>query len=258
MSNYRYGAYDDGPDPLAPPYDVREALDDMGERILAGDNPRDALRDLLRRGWQDRRGLEDLLRRVRERSRELRSAGRLDGMLDQARELLDEALEAERGALFPDPSDDARLREAELDTLPSDTSRAIRQLAEYDWRSPEARQKFEELRDLLRREVLDSQFKGMKQALENPDPAAMQRVKDMLADLRQMIDADARGEHTPEDFDDFMAQYGDMFPDDPQNLEELVDSLVRRMMAAERLLHSLTDEQRDELAGLMSQTLEDA
>src|SRR5579863_5138131 len=258
MSNYRYGAYDDGPDPLAPPYDVREALDDMGERILGGDNPRDALRDLLRRGWQDRRGLDDLMRRVRERQRELRNAGRLDGMLDQARELLDEALEAERNALFPDPSDEARERELELDTLPSDTSRAIRQLAEYDWRSPEARQKFEQLRDLLRREVLDSQFRGMKQALENPDPAAMQRVKDMLADLRQMIDADARGEHTQEDFDDFMAQYGDMFPDNPQNLEELVDSLVRRMMAAERLLNSLSDEQREELAGLMAQALEDA
>jgi uncharacterized protein with von Willebrand factor type A (vWA) domain len=179
-------------------------------------------------------------------------------MLDQARELLDEALEAERGALFPDPSDDARLREAELDALPNDTSRAIRQLSDYDWRSQEARQKFDQLRDLLRREVLDSQFKGMKQALENPDPAAMQRVKDMLADLRQMLDADTRGEHTQQDFDDFMAQYGDMFPDNPGNLEELVDSLVRRMMAAERLLESLSDEQREELANLMAQAMEDA
>ena len=132
------------------------------------------------------------------------------------------------------------------------------QLSEYDWRSPEARQKFEELRDLLRREVLDSQFKGMKQALENPDPAAMQRVKDMLADLRQMLDADTRGEHTQQDFDDFMGQYGDMFPDNPANLEELVDSLVRRMQAAERLLNSLSDEQREELANLMSQAMEDA
>src|SRR3984957_15920812 len=120
-SNYRYGAYDDGPDPLAPPYDVREAPARMGGPGLGGANPADARRDLLRRGWQDRRGLDDLLRRVRERQRELRNAGRLDGMLDQARELLDEALEAERGALFPDPSDEARLREAELDTLPTDT-----------------------------------------------------------------------------------------------------------------------------------------
>ena len=55
-----------------------------------------------------------------------------------------------------------------------------------------------------------------------------------------------------------MAEYGDMFPDNPQNLEELVDSLVRRMTAAERLLDSLSDEQREELANLMAQAMEDA
>ena len=258
MANYRYGEYDGGPDPLATPYDVRGALDDMGDDILGGGTPAEALRDLLRRGWQNRRGLDDLLRRVRERSRELRNRGRLDGMLEQARALLDTAIGQERAELFPDPSDDARLREADLDSLPDDTSRAIRQLADYDWRSPAARETFDKLRDLLRREVLDSQFRGMKEALENPDPAAMQRVKDMLADLRTMLDADTRGEHTPEDFDRFMAEYGDMFPENPQNLEELVDSLVRRMMAAERLLNSLSDEQREELANLMAQALEDA
>src|ERR1700751_2703152 len=258
MANYRYGEYDGGPDPLAAPYDVRGALDDMGDDILGGGPPAEALRDLLRRGWQNRRGLDDLLRRVRERSRELRSRGRLDGMLEQARALLDPAIGQERAELFPDPSDDARLRGAALDALPDDPSRAIRQLADYDWRSPTARETFDKLRDLLRREVLDSQFRGMKEALENPDPAAMQRGKDMPADLRTMLDADTRGEHTQEDFDRFMAEYGDMFPENPQNLEELVDSLVRRMMAAERLLNSLSDEQREELANLMAQALEDA
>jgi uncharacterized protein with von Willebrand factor type A (vWA) domain len=258
MTNYRYGEYDGGPDPLAPPYDVRGALDEMGDQILGGGTPAEALRDLLRRGMQDRRGLDDLLRRVRERSRELRDRGRLDGMLEQARALLDTAIGQERAELFPDPSDDARLREADLDALPSDTSQAIRQLADYDWRSQAARQTFERLRDLLRREVLDSQFRGMKDALSNPDPAAMQRVKDMLASLRAMLDADSRGEHTQDDFDQFMSAYGDMFPDNPGNLEELVDSLVRRMMAAERLLASLSDEQREELASLMAQAMEDA
>ena len=258
MTDYRYGEYDGGPDPLAPPYDVRGALDEMGDQILGGGTPAEALRDLFRRGWQDRRGLEDLLRRVRERSRELRDRGRLDGMLEQARALLDTAIGQERAELFPDPSDDARLREADLDALPSDTSQAIRQLADYDWRSQAARQTFERLRDLLRREVLDSQFRGMKEALSNPDPAAMQRVKDMLASLRAMLDADSRGEHTQDDFDQFMSAYGDMLPDNPSNLEELVDSLVRRMMAAERLLASLSDSQREELADLMAQAMEDA
>jgi uncharacterized protein with von Willebrand factor type A (vWA) domain len=258
MSGYRYGPYQDGPDPLAPPYDVRGAVDALGESVLDGADPASALRDLLRRGLSGHRGLDDLLRRVRDRQREIRGRGRLDGILDQVRALLDTAIGQERAELFPDPADQARLREAELDALPSDTAQAIRQLADYEWQSPAARETFEELKALLRSEVLDSQFRGMKQALADPDPQALQRVKDMMAELTGMLEADARGEHSQQDFHDFMDRYGDMFPDSPANLEELVDALVRRMSAAQRLLDSLTDAQRDELSGLMSQALEDA
>ena len=258
MATYRYGRYVYGPDPLADSYDVRGAVDEMGDAILAGSTPADALRDMLRRGSEGRRGLDDLLRRVRERQREIRGSGRLDGILEQARALLDTAIGQERAELFPDPSDEARLREADLDGLPSDTAQAIRRLADYDWRSSAARETFEQLRQLLRSEVLDSQFRGMRQALQNPDPQAMQRIKDMLSDLNQMLTADARGEHTQADFDQFMENYGDLFPDHPANLEELVDSLVSRMAAAERLLRSLSPEQREELAGLMSNALGDA
>ena len=258
MSGYRYGPYHDGPDPLEPPYDVRGAVDALGESVLDGSDPASALRELLRRGMSGHKGLDDLLRRVRERQRELRDRGRLDGILEQARALLDTAVGQERAELFPDPADEARLREAELDALPSDTAQAVRRLADYDWRSAAARETFEKLKDLLRREVLDSQFRGMKQSLQQPDPAAMQRVKDMMAALNAMLDADAQGTHTQQDFDDFMAEYGDLFPDSPANLDELVDSLVRRMSAAQRLLNSLTDAQREELAAVMAQTLEDA
>jgi uncharacterized protein with von Willebrand factor type A (vWA) domain len=252
---YRYGSWHDGPDPLAPPYDVRRAVDVLGEEVLSGASPRDALRDFLRRGTRDGpdrlRGLDDLLARVRQRRRETRQRGHLDGTLEEVRRLLDTAVGQERAALFPDPSDDARLREAELDALPPDTARAVRDLADYDWRSPEARATYEQIRDLLRREVLDTQFRGMKNALASPDPAAMARVKDMLADLNAMLEADARGEHTPEQFTEFMAKHGDFFPDGPQNLEELVDSLARRGAAAERMLASMSPQQRAELAELM-------
>ncbi len=222
MSGYRYGEYHDGPDPLAPPFDARGALDELGDAVLDGADPSSALRDLLRRGVNGRRGLDDLLRRVRERQREVRSRGRLDGILEEARALLDTAVGQERAELFPDPSDEARLREDELDALPSDTAQAIRRLADYNWRSQAARETFERLKDLLRSEVLDSQFRGMKEVLQQPDPEAMQRVKDMLADLNQMLEADARGEHTQADFDRFMEQYGEMFPENPADLEELV------------------------------------
>jgi uncharacterized protein with von Willebrand factor type A (vWA) domain len=264
MSRYRYGPYHEGPDPLAPPYDVRAALDSMSDSILDGTSPGEALRELMRRGLSPhhgaphRRGLDDLLRQVRDRRRELRGQGRLDGTLEQVRALLDKAIGQERAALFPDPSDDARMREAELDALPADTAQAVRRLADYEWRSPEARETFQELQDLLRRDVLDAQFRGMKQALENPDPQAMQRIKEMMGALNEMLDKDARGEHTQEDFDRFMREYGDFFPDNPRNLEELVDSLARRAAATDRLLASLTPEQRAELGGLMSQAMQDA
>jgi uncharacterized protein with von Willebrand factor type A (vWA) domain len=258
MSGYRYGEYHEGPDPLAAPFDARGALDELGDAVLDGADPSSALRDLLRRGVNGRRGLDDLLRRVRDRQREVRSRGRLDGILEEARALLDTAVGQERAELFPDPSDEARLREDELDGLPSDTAQAIRRLADYNWRSQAARETFERLKDLLRSEVLDSQFRGMKEVLQQPDPEAMQRVKDMLADLNQMLEADTRGQHTQADFDSFMDRYGEMFPENPRDLEELVDSLVRRATAAQRLLGSLTDGQRDELAALMEQTLQDA
>ena len=255
--SYRYGAWRGGPDPLEPPFDVAGALDRLGERVLSGDRAADALRNLLRQGMPGTRGLRDLLRQARDRRRELRERGRLDGTLEQVRELLDQAVEQERQALFPDPSDAARLAEAELDQLPPDTARAVRQLADYQWRSPEAAATYEQIRDLLRREVLDSQFRGMRDALAGASPEELQRIRDMVADLNAMLEADARGEDTQRQFEEFMERYGDMFPENPRSLEELVDALARRAAAASRLAASLTPEQRAELAALSQSVLGD-
>lgn len=254
----RYGAWHGGPDPLEPPYDIRRALDEIGEDVLGGMSPRAALQRLLRSGVDGRSGLDALRRQARQRARQLRNSSRLDGTLDQVRALLDQALESERAALFPDPSDAARLAESELDALPSDTSRAVRQLADYQWRSPEAAAAYQQISDLLRSEVLDAQFAGLRDALANPDPRAMEQIRQMLDDLNEMLDADARGEHTQDQFDEFMAKHGQFFPDNPSDLAELVDSLARRSAAAERLMNSLTEQQRNELTALMDQAMNSA
>ena len=46
----RYGKYDGGPDPLAPPADLSEALDAIGQDVMAGTSPERAMREFLRRG----------------------------------------------------------------------------------------------------------------------------------------------------------------------------------------------------------------
>ncbi|TQN37534.1 uncharacterized protein with von Willebrand factor type A (vWA) domain [Blastococcus colisei] len=254
---YRYGRWHGGPDPLAPPYDLGNAVDEIGDSVLGGSGVREALRELLRRGTEGRRGLDELRRSVRERLRKARTAGRMDGTLQEVRELLDKALTAEKRELFPDPDDAARLAEAELDALPEDTAGAVRALKEYPWRSPEARQAYEQIQDLLRREVLDSSFASMKQALENAGEQDIQAVKDMVADLSALIDAHNRGEDTDERFRDFMEKHGQFFPDDPQSVEELIDSLARRAAAQERMMAGLSPEQRAELSELMAQTMSD-
>ncbi|HET8600679.1 MAG TPA: hypothetical protein VFL99_10165 [Segeticoccus sp.] len=255
---FRYGPWRGGPDPLAPPYDVRGALDELGRDVLAGGTMRDALHDLLRRGFDGRAGLDDLRERVRRMRREARRRGDLGGTLDQVRGLLDQALAAERDTLAAEPGEDARMAEMELATLPDQVASAVRALADYQWHSPEARAAYDQIREMLRTEVLDAQFAGLKQALSGGDPELLERIRDMLADLNSLLAAHARGEDTTDRFAQFMERYGDLFPEQPRDVDELIDALARRQAAADRLMASLSPEQRAELAQLMSDALADA
>src|SRR3954468_12312704 len=93
---FRYGPWHDGPDPLAPPYDLRAALDAVGRDVLAGGSLREALQDLTRRGLDGHRGIDDLADRARRMRNATRRRGDLGGTLDQVRAALDQALAAER------------------------------------------------------------------------------------------------------------------------------------------------------------------
>jgi uncharacterized protein with von Willebrand factor type A (vWA) domain len=254
---FRYGPWRGGPDPLAPPYDVRAALDEIGRDVLAGGSLRDALQDLMRRGQGSHEGLDDLMERVRRARETARRRGDLGGTLDQVRAALDQALAAEREALAGEEGVDARMAEMELDTLPDDVAGAVRALEPYDWTSPEAEATYQQILQMLREQVLDAQFQGMKQALSGADPEAMARVKEMLADLNALLAAHARGEDTTDRFRQFMEQHGDFFPEQPKDVDELVDALARRQAAAERLMASLSPQQREQLAQLMSQAMSD-
>lgn len=255
---YTYRHWHDGPDPLAPPVDLREAIDEIGRDVLDGSSPRAALDELLRRGTGTTPGLDELTRRVWRRRKEIQRTHRLDGTLQEVRRLLDEALDAERSALFPDPSDDARLREAELDALPPGTAAAVRELQDYQWRSEQGRENYRRIEELLGRELMESRFQGMKEALADTGPGDVERIREMLADLNDLLAAHARGaSDVDERFAEFMRRHGEFFPEHPQNVEELIDALAARAAAAQRMLNSMTPEQRAELAELAQQAFGD-
>jgi uncharacterized protein with von Willebrand factor type A (vWA) domain len=252
----RYGKYDGGPDPLASPVDLAEALDAIGEDVMAGYSPERAMREFLRRGGKKHPGLDDLARRVAERRRQLTQKHNLDGTLQQIKELLDRAVLNERKQLARDVElDDAdrALAQMQLDNLPPSAAAAVSELSEYNWRSSEAREDYEKIKDLLGREMLDQRFAGMKKALENATDADRAAINEMLDDLNQLLEAHQRGEDTQEQFDEFMDKHGEFFPERPNNIDELLDTLAQRAAAAQRMRNSLTQEQRDELDALAQQ-----
>ncbi|MFB7884492.1 VWA domain-containing protein [Microbacterium sp. NPDC056057] len=251
----RYGRYAGG-DPLAPPVPIQSALEAIGREVMEGTSAERAMREYLRRGDQNRLGLDELARRVRERRAQLTQRHRLDGTLEEVRRLLDHAVLEERKHLVRDVNldDDTRaFSEMRLENLPTSTAAAVNDLADYDWQSPTARADYDRIRELLGRELLDQRFAGMKNALENATDADRQAIRDMLNDLNDLLEKRRLGEDTQEDFDEFMQKHGDQFPENPQNLDELLDTLAERAAAAQRMLNSMTPEQRDELLSLAEQ-----
>ena len=255
----RYQLYDGG-DPLAPPVDLAEALDAIGQDVMAGYSPEHAMREFLRRGSNDQTGLDELQRRLAQRRRDILQRNNLDGTMQEVRELLDRAVLAERGQLARDitmSDEDREFREMVLDNLSPSTAAAVSELASYDWQSSEAREAFDAIKDLLGRELLDQRFAGMKQALEGATEEDRAAVAEMLADLNDLLEKHAAGEDTDEDFAEFMQKHGDFFADadgrTPQDMDELLDSLAQRAAAAQRMLNSMTEEQRQELMELSQQ-----
>ena len=145
--------------------------------------PREALRDLLRRGPQGLRGLDDMLRRSASGGASSASAGGSTarcrrrascstGRSGRSAPRCSPTRPTTRGSARPSSTRCRATPRAPCVSSPSTTGAR-----------EAARETFEQIRDLLRREVLDQQFRGMKQALEGAagDPTArMQRVKDMM------------------------------------------------------------------------------
>ncbi len=253
---YRYSRWDGTQDPFGPEVDASDVLEELADDVLMGTGADNALRRLMRRGMQGRfSGLDALRRRLNHMRQQEEEALDLSGPLAEVREQLDEILDRERSKLSFKAEDDARMREMFLDSLPPDAAGTIRELQDYRFVDPQAQQEFDQLMDHLREQVMGAYFRSMAEGMKNITPEQLAHFRDMLAELNQMIEQRARGDEY--DFDGFMERYGDLFPDNPRSLDELLENMARRMAAMSRLMASLSPEQRSELQGLAEQVMQD-
>ena len=259
MLPYRYSAWDGSQDPLSAELPVDKLVEQFSEDLLDGWSADESLERLLRRGMPGRfSGLDQLRERIEQMRREASERIGTEGPIAKIRERLEEIIAAERMELSALDTDDARFREVALDALPDSLAETVAELKNYEFASAAAAEAFEALLDDLRRDVMDRMFRQLSDSMAKPDAATMAALKDMLADLNNMLDQRLAGTGpSDEEFAAFMSKHGQFFPENPRNLDELLQALAQRAAAFSRFMANLSPEQRAELSSLMDTVMDD-
>ena len=254
-------------------------FEELTDELLYHGDVNAALRRMMHQGLRDRNGdrlsgVRELLDKLRRERQERLDRFDLGGVYDEIARELDDIVDEERHAIDNARREAERLaartgderraetaretaaeRNMRLDFLPNDLAGKVRELQQYDFESAEAARRFEALLDRLRQQLANQLFEQMSGAMQQLTPQDLTRMKDMMAALNEMLERRERGEDPR--FEEFMEQYGDFFPENPQSLDELLEQLAQRMAAMQAMLNSMTPEQRAQLQELSDQLLGD-
>ena len=256
-------------------FDAQSLIDELTDDLVHHGDVNAALRKLMQDGMRNDRGenlmgLREMMQKLREKRNEIKDRGDLGGvykeiadelndLVDEERHAIDQALKdalksgnERRSELAKDSAEQKNFR---LDMLPEDLAGKINELEHYDFQSQQAQQRFEALLEKLRNQLMQQYLDQASSAINEMTPAEMQRTKDMMAALNEMLNRRERGED-PE-FEKFMQKFGDFFPENPKNLDELLEIMAKRMANAQAMLNSMTPEQRDQMRQLSEKLLED-
>ncbi|MCU1398349.1 MAG: hypothetical protein JWN62_1458 [Acidimicrobiales bacterium] len=255
--------------------DAESVFDSITDDLLYHGDVNSALRRMMQDGFKDRngeqlQGLREILEKLRRERQERLDNSDLGGVYSEIAEALDDIIDEERHAIENAQrdaqasgderrADNARQaaedRNFQLDMMPDDLAGKVRELQQYDFESAEARQRFEDLMDKLRQQLMQQTVDQMSGAMQNMTPEDIARMKDMLAGLNEMMAKHAAGEDPG--FEQFMENFGDFFPENPQTFEELMEIIGKRMAAMQAMMNSMTPEQRAQMQQLSDQLMED-
>jgi len=255
--------------------DADSLLDELTDELLYHGDVNSALRKLMQEGLRDANGeriagMRELMQKLREQRQEIQERGDLGGVYSEIADALNDIVDEERHAIenyteqAANSGDERRAETAKqaamdrnfrLDMLPDDLAGKVAELQHYDFQSKDAQQRFEQLMEKLREQLMQQHLDQVSSAMQNMSAEDMARMKDMMAALNEMLERRKNGEDPQ--FEEFMKQYGDFFPENPQTLDELLEAMAQRMAQAQAMLNSMTPEQRAQLQQLSEQLLED-
>jgi len=260
--------------------DAEGLFGELTDDLLYHGDVNAALRRMMQEGMRDRngdrvQGLRELMEKLRQQRQDTLDQFDLGGVYDEIASELNDIVDEERHAVeqatdAAERSGDERRantardaaaeRNFRLDMLPNDLAGKVRELSAYDFESGEAQQRFEQLMEKLKQQLTQQMVDKMSGAMQNMSPQDMARMKDMMASLNDLIEQRQAGAHPDDEqqaFEQFMQQFGDFFPENPQNLDELLQQMAQRMAAMQAMMNSMTPEQRAQLQQLSDQLLDD-
>ena len=218
--------------------DADEILGQLADDLMEYGDLRWAMRNMLSRGMKipqggSMQGLRDMLKQLRDQKKRQLERYDLSSIFEGFRERLDEILRMER-----DRIDEWLSKDQDPDDFSGDVLKNI------------ARNNAELLNE-LRQGMANSFFSDVENMIRNMSDGDIDRMKDMLEALNDMLTKKIAGEDPG--FDEFMEKFGDMFGDNPpQSLDELLEQMRQQMAAAQSLMNSLSPDQRQQLAQLMA------
>src|SRR5215467_13446915 len=196
---FSYGAWDGTQHVLD--VDAESLLEAMSDDLLEEGDLWRALQRLFRQGAQNQDGnrmpgLQDLMQHLRQRRQQQLQRSNLNDTLKDIREKLQQIQQTEREGIDNKVADGrrkaqqgdipeqlqktmermAREHQQQLDQLPQDVPGQIQGLQNYDFMDPNARQMFQDLMEQLRQQIMQQQFQGIQQALQNMTPDDLRAV----------------------------------------------------------------------------------
>ncbi|MBT98302.1 MAG: VWA domain-containing protein [Dehalococcoidia bacterium] len=265
--------------------DADQLMDLLSDDILKDGDVMQALRDLMRKGLQDRDGqqmpgLRELMEQLKNQRRQQLQQHNMDSVVDDLKERMDEIIQLEREGIKrrvdeateqveADESEDKTQQESlldllkkradnnreKLDALPEGLAGQLKELMEYDFMDPEAQEKFQELLDALKSQMSQNMGQQMMDQIKGISEEDQAATRDMMRALNEMIRDKMSGQEP--DFDGFMDKFGQMFGDNPpQSFEELMEQLQQQLAQSQSMLDSMSPEARREMEDALAQALD--
>ncbi len=255
---WRYSRFSGHADPIA--FDADDVLSGLVDDLLYHGDLTAALRRMLREGFEgiageSVQGVDEILRKIADRKSQLASND--NGAAQYVAKEIQEIIAMEQTILAERKDERSFIQSTKLELLPENLVARIEALLDYQFVSQQAGDRFGRLLDELRQDLIQNQLDAFASQLANSSAEDQAHLRDGLNALNHLMERRANGENVDGEFESFTSQFGDLFPGDAKNLDELVAQLSLRMAATSRMISAMSPDQRAKFDQLSERLLAD-